>query len=61
MLLDDFVATNFERLYAFADEDGKVLLDERAAIYEFDAGRSREQAEELAAMEYAKRNTQEVA
>lgn len=53
MLPDDLVATNFERMHALADEDGQIFLDERAAIYEFDAGNSRERAEDLAAVEYA--------
>lgn len=53
MLPDDLVATNFEKIYALADEDGQFFLDERAAIYEFDAGNSRERAEDLAVVEYA--------
>ena len=43
----------FAELYARVTEDEQVLLDERAAIYEYDAGHSREQAEALAAAEFA--------
>lgn len=43
----------FAELYARATSDEKVVLDERAAIYEYDANNEREDAEALAAAEFA--------
>lgn len=48
--------SSFQSLYALADAEGKFALDERAAIYEYEANYRRDQAEELAALEYVMRN-----
>lgn len=42
---------DFQRIYTGATEDEKVLLDERAATLEYDAGHSRYDAEAMAARE----------
>lgn len=37
---------SFEYLYSLADEDMRYLMDERAAIHEFDGGLTRDRAEQ---------------
>jgi hypothetical protein len=43
----------FEQLLAWADDDGRYWLNERAAIYEYDAGMQRELAEAQAAEDFS--------
>ena len=44
--------TTFQVLMETLDAGGRYLLEERAAIHEFDGAVEREQAERLAAMEF---------
>jgi hypothetical protein len=48
-------APSFAELYAGADEAGQYALDERAAVFEFDGGHPRAEAERFAALEYVAR------
>jgi hypothetical protein len=50
----------FAELYKTANEEGRYALDERAAIYEYEAGLTRDEAEAKAALDFSRRITDEL-
>lgn len=51
----------FEQLLKWADDEGRYQLNERAAIYEYEAGMPRELAESQAADDYLDERKAQVA